>query len=354
MRKNLCIASVLSVCGLAALLSPPPAECRDIVVTAVGDIMLAGSGEATFKRHGYAYPFAQTTVELRKGDVAVGNLEAPIARRGTEFTEKRFRFRTSPEAATALRGAGFSVVTLANNHIMDFGPAALRETLAHLDKAGVAHTGAGDSLTAARQEAIITVGEKRIAFLSYSITFPTEFYATPDSPGTAPGYSRSFREDIARARTSADHVIVSFHWGSEGTTAPRPYQIVTAKAAIDAGADAVIGHHPHVLQGIEWYKRGVILYSLGNFTFGTMSSTSARSVIARVTLGDGVKEVELVPVNVLNKEVRFQPQVLTGKRGAAVIGHLNRLSADLGTVIVSDRGRYLVGKPQEGQNTARR
>ncbi len=310
--------------------------------------MLSGSGSVTFQRRGFDYPFAATAGELHKGDIVVGNLEAPIARGGTEFTDKRFRFRTAPKTAAALREAGFAVVTLANNHMMDFGPAALHETLVHLDKTGVAHTGAGDSLAAARQEAVITVADKRVAFLAYSMTFPTEFYATPDSAGTAPGYPRYFREDIARARAGADHVIVSFHWGSEQATAPHPYQVEAARAAIDSGADAVIGHHPHVLQGIEWYKRGVILYSLGNFVFGTMSRTSDRSVIARITLDNGVKKVELVPINVLNKEVHFQPRVLGGKRGEAVITYLNRLSADLGTVIVNEHGRYLVERSQEG------
>ncbi len=314
--------------------------------------MLSGSGSTTFQQRGFDYPFAATAGELHKGDISVGNLEAPIARRGTEFTDKRFRYRTAPKTAAALRDAGFAVVTLANNHMMDFGPTALHETLAHLDKAGVAHTGAGDTLAAARRVAVITVANKRIAFLAYSMTFPTEFYATPDSAGTAPGYPRYFREDIARARASADHVIVSFHWGSEQATAPHPYQVEAARAAIDSGADAVIGHHPHVLQGIEWYKRGVIFYSLGNFAFGTMSRTSDRSVIARITLDNGVKEVELVPVNVLNREVRFQPRVLGGKKGKAVIAYLNRLSADLGTVIVNEDGRYLVEKLPEGRNLA--
>jgi poly-gamma-glutamate synthesis protein (capsule biosynthesis protein) len=314
--------------------------------------MLAGSGSATFKRRGYDYPFAATAAELHRGDIAVGNLEAPITRHGIEFTDKRYRYRTPPKTAAALRDAGFAVVTLANNHMMDFGPAALCETLAHLDRAGVAHTGAGESLAAARQEAIITVGGKRIAFLAYSFTFPTEFYATPDSAGTAPGYPRYFREDIARARAGADHVIVSFHWGSEQATAPRPYQLEAARAAIDAGADAVIGHHPHVLQGIERYKNGIILYSLGNFTFGTMSRSSDRSVIARITLNDGVTGVELVPINIFNKEVHYQPRVLKGKRGEAVINLLNRLSAEFGTIIVKDEGRYLAVKASQGRNLA--
>jgi len=106
---------------------------QQIVINAVGDIMLSGRGAAAYARLGYDYPFACVAHELKTGDISVGNLEAPITRHGTEFTRKKYRFRTSPKAAEALRRAGFSVLTLANNHIMDFGAFGLRETLQHLD-----------------------------------------------------------------------------------------------------------------------------------------------------------------------------------------------------------------------------
>ncbi|HEY6872299.1 MAG TPA: CapA family protein [Geobacteraceae bacterium] len=333
---------VLSFTIILALLSVHPAAARAIVINAVGDIMLAGSGAPLYKRLGYDYPFAATAADLKNGDIAVANLEAPVATGGEEFSGKRYRFRADPLSAKALKRAGFSVVTLANNHVMDFGEPALRETLRHLDANGIFHAGAGPSLASARQPALIRTGGATIAFLAYSLTFPAEFYATPDRAGTAPGYPGYFRADIARAKASADYVVVSFHWGSEGATSPRPYQIAAAHAAIDAGADVVLGHHPHVLQGIERYGKGIILYSLGNFAFGSASRTAGRSVIARITLDHGVKGVELVPLNVLNSEVRFQPRPLTGKRGSAVIDHLNLLSRDMGTVIAGNGGRFFV------------
>lgn len=334
--------TLLSLPLLASLLLPGTCWGGPVTITAVGDIMLAGADSTTLRERGFDYPFAATRHELAKGDLVVGNLEAPIATGGVEFRAKRFRFRTDPKVARALKQAGFSVVTLANNHIMDFGPSALQETLSLLDRNGIRHVGAGMNLNAARRETVLSANGSRVAFLAYSLTLPTEFYATPATPGTVPGWPRFFREDIARARQAADYVVVSFHWGSEGATLPHPYQIETAHAAIDAGATVVIGHHPHVLQGVERYGDGIILYSLGNFAFNTTSRLSDRSVIARITLDGGVKEVELVPLNVLNREVSFQPRVLRGKRGEDVIAHLNRLSEGLRTAFRSDGGRYLL------------
>lgn len=348
LHRILFAGMVLAICGAH------PATAREIVINAVGDIMLAGSATPTLKRLGYDYPFAATTAELKNGDIAVGNLEAPIARRGIEFKDKRFRFKSAPQSAAALKRAGFSVVSLANNHMMDFGGPALLETLLNLDKYGILYSGAGPSLATARQQAVIRVKGATVAFLSYSLTLPEEFYAGADRPGTAPGYPGYFRADIGRAKATADYVVVSFHWGSEGAASPRPYQVTSARAAVDAGADVVLGHHPHVLQGIERYKKGIILYSLGNFAFGSLSQSAARSVIARITLDDGVKGVELVPLNVRNCEVRFQPRPLSGKEGEAVIDHLNRISREMGTVIAGDGARFLVRMERGVQTVASR
>jgi poly-gamma-glutamate synthesis protein (capsule biosynthesis protein) len=188
------------------------------------------------------------------------------------------------------------------------------------------------------------VGEKRIAFLAYSKTLPSQFYAGHGRAGTAPGVESLYIVDISKAKAVADYVVVSFHWGTEKASTPRSYQVAAARRAIDAGADVVIGHHPHVLQGIERYKNGVIFYSIGNFAFGSMSRSSDVSVIAKVTLENGIKEVEVMPLNVSNREIRFQPKILTGKRALDVIGRLNRLSQQFRTKINPAGRRFLVVK----------
>ena len=349
MLRQLALLTCLCLCALSL-----PARGDEIVLNAVGDIMLAGSGTPTYARLGYDYPFAATRRHLQNGDLAIGNLETPLTSRGDEFRDKQFRFRADPAAAIALRQAGFTVLTLANNHMLDYGPAGLQDTIDLLDRHGILHAGAGETLEAARRAVTITVKGKRLAFLAYSLTFPEEFYATISRPGTAPGYTPFFADDIAKARQMADYVIVSFHWGTERAERPHSRQIAAAHQAIDAGADVVLGHHPHVLQGIERYKGSVILYSLGNYAFGSLSPSSRQSVIARITLGEGVREVEFIPLNVLNSTVRFQPRIMEAGRGDAVIANLNRISAHLGTTIVTSDGRHLLDMGGDNQRVATR
>ncbi len=331
----------LLLCGLLLLFGAPSGARGDgIVITAVGDIMPAGEVARTFITKGLDYPFSGTAPELRKGDILVGNLEAPLTRRGTEFQGKKFRFRAPPEAAEALKRAGFSVLTLANNHAMDFGGEGVADTLTALDGAKIFHAGAGTDLTQARREAILTVRGRRVAFLAYSLTYPEEFYAGVGRPGTAQGVAGRISQDITRVRQSAEYVVVSFHWGEELARFPKPYQRLTAHAAIDAGADLILGHHPHVIQGIEQYRGKSIIYSLGNFVFGSMSRAADRSMIARITLDGAKQTVEIIPINVMNSEVRFRPTVLTGKRGDEVITRLNLLCAPFHSRITMAGGRY--------------
>jgi poly-gamma-glutamate synthesis protein (capsule biosynthesis protein) len=338
------MSSKIVICLFATLIfaAPPVAGAEKIILTAVGDIMLAGSGTSTFAKRGYDYPFSATGIELRRADITIGNLEAPLTARGTEFTGKKFRFKASPKAAAALRASGFSVVTLANNHIMDFGTVGLQETLGNLASEKILHAGAGENLAAARRPAVMERKGKKIAFLAYSLTQPLEYFAGENHAGTAPGYARFFREDIRQAKSAADYVVVSFHWGAELAVFPKSYQVDAARRAIDAGADLIIGHHPHVLQGVERYRGGLILYSLGNFAFGSMSSHADASVIARITLDGAVREAEFIPLNVLNSQVRFQPSPLRGARGRAIICRLNELSRPWNTVIVTEGERFLV------------
>jgi poly-gamma-glutamate synthesis protein (capsule biosynthesis protein) len=335
-------AIILLITALAPLLAPAFAADREIVVNAVGDIMLAGRWTPNIKRAGYGSLFDNIRDELARGDINLANLESPLARGGREFTTKKFRFRGEPAVAPALARAGFNLVTLANNHSMDFGWPALEETRSYLREAGIAWIGAGENLEQARRMALFTVRGKRVAFLGYSLTQPLEFFASPDRPGTAPGYGRLVAADVAAARGKADYVIVSFHWGREASTTVQAYQRDTAHRAIDAGADVVIGHHPHVLQGVERYRRGIIFYSLGNFAFASTSTIADVSALVRLRLDGRQRQAELLPLDVLHRRVRFQPRLLKGDRGAAVISRINQLSRPFGTEIREMGGRYVV------------
>lgn len=333
--SNLIIASMF-------IYQPLPLHAGEIIITAVGDIMLAGRWAPLLKKKGYDYPFNGVRKELASADINLANLEAPIAEHGMEYSGKKYRFRAEPLVAKALRTAGFNLVTLANNHSMDFGGEALTETLQHLSDNGIAWIGAGANLTEARQMALYTIKGKKIAFLGYSLTQPVEFFAGQDRPGTAPGYQKLVTADIKSARRQAEYVIVSFHWGKEASSSVQAYQRTTAHKAIEAGADVVIGHHPHILQGIERYRGGIIFYSLGNFVFASKSEVADVSAIIRLKLNVGRREAEILPLDVLHRRVGFQPQLLTGERGAAVIEQLHDLSKPFQTDIQTRDGTYFI------------
>ncbi len=309
-----------------------PIQAAEIRVLLVGDTMLDWRMLPYLKKHGFSYPFENVRPFLQRADIVAGNLEMPIGTTGERAPEKPFAFLGHPRTARAMAEAGFSVVTLANNHMMDYGPVAFADTLKHLEAAGIAYCGAGNNLALARKPAIIEAKGQRFAFLGYSNTKPFSFHADEETPGTVRGLAKYFQPDIAETSEYADVVIATFHWGAEYTDAPRDYQIDFAHRAIRSGAKVVFGHHPHILQGIEVYQGGIIAYSLGNFTFGSYNENARHSVMMEVVFDGSIPvRVEFIPINVLNTEVKFQPQVLTGDAGKRVIEKLNELSAPFGT-----------------------
>jgi poly-gamma-glutamate synthesis protein (capsule biosynthesis protein) len=332
----------LAIIVILLAVMPLCAHGGEIVINAVGDIMLAGKWTPLLRKTGYDHSFGGVAAALADGDINLANLESPIASGGREYTAKKFRFRAETAVAKAIRKAGFNLVNLANNHSMDFGGEALAETMANLETAGIAWVGAGADLAEARKMAIFTVKGKKVAFLGYSLTQPVEFFAAQQRPGTAPGYERIFVPDIARARQVADYVIVSFHWGKEGRNMPLPLQRSIAHKAIDAGADVIIGHHPHVLQGIERYGKGIVFYSLGNFIFASKGTSTGQSAIIRLHLDDARREAEILPLDGQYRRVGFQPRLLSGKPAADIIEQLNNLSKPLNTEIKSQNNTYVV------------
>ncbi len=330
------------VVGPAAAVDPPQEE---ITIAAVGDLMLGGRTGPFLEQYGPDYPFQDVMPVLKQADLVAGNLESPISTRGTAVENKKFTLRAGPAAALALKSAGIRVVSLANNHAMDFGPLALQDTLAALDENAILYTGAGMDLEDARAPAIMKIKGKTLAFLSYSLTFPLEFFASAGQPGTAPGYADFVKADIEKVRPAADLVVVSFHWGAELLTAAKDYQIELGRHAIDWGADLVLGHHPHVLQELEVYKGRLIAYSLGNFVFGSESNRTNVSMILLLTFrGNTLAKVEAVPIDVNNYRVRFQPKVLLGKTAGEVLDSINTASARFKTKLerTGDRGVLVI------------
>jgi len=237
-------------------------------ITFTGDVIFAGNVEAVLRRNGYDFPYKHVRPFLEDADLTVANLETPITERG-EAAIKEYAYRSSPKALPDFRQAGFDVVNLANNHILDYGTVGLLDTFDHLDKAGIQWFGAGRDIDEAFRPVILDVKGTKIAFLGFSKVVPTESWkAGNNHPGVADTYAlKKPLEAIRNAKKQADLVIVVVHWGVERQDTPEKYQKDFAREYIDAGADLVVGGHPHVLQGFESYKEKWIAYSLGNFIF---------------------------------------------------------------------------------------
>jgi poly-gamma-glutamate capsule biosynthesis protein CapA/YwtB (metallophosphatase superfamily) len=272
-----------------------------VTLMAVGDIMLARSIGDLILTQGIEAPFEFAASMLNKADIALGNLECAISEQG-EPENKAYTFRAPLEAGKALSFAGFDLLTLANNHVMDFGKDAFLDTLDNLQANQIAVVGAGKDKTSARQPVIIEANGLRLAFLAY-LDIPRWNYdylawvATPTEPGIAWGYLTDIQADVSAATRIADVVIVLLHFGIEGEGEPSYQQIQSARLAIDSGAKLVIGSHTHLLQSIEKYKDGLIVYNLGNFVFDEFVEPENQSAIflARISK-DGVLAHKLIPV----------------------------------------------------------
>ncbi|MGA2285634.1 MAG: CapA family protein [Dehalococcoidia bacterium] len=282
--------------------SPSGTSSPTITLVAVGDIMLGRSVVSLMDRYGPMYPFENVASDLGSADIAIGNLEGTFTECGTS-ANKEYVFRTPPRYATGLAQSGIDVVSLANNHTLDYGPEGLHDTLAALTASGVAYSGAGDDEASARRPAILEAQGLRVAFLSYAATADATF-ATASTAGAAAAAVDAITEDVRQAKDQADIVVVSLHAGSEYETEPSPTQRALAEAAVAAGATIVLGHHPHVLQPYELRDGSLIAYSLGNFVFDTSEGDVAELGDApletvmlkiRVSAG-GVESVEPVPL----------------------------------------------------------
>jgi len=298
--------------------APPPARA---VVAFTGDVMLDRDVEYAMATEGPGYPF-ETALPLFEGaDLVVVNLEGTFTDVGAPL-DKFYQFATDPALAVGLQTLPVWGVSLANNHATDYGLVGLERTLQALDEVGVAHFGAGPTEVDARA-GVTTPGDTRpgIAFLGYSDIGETIF-ASGTGGGVARASVEAITQDVAamNARPEIDFVVVTLHMGTEYTRVVTGRQQELARAAIDAGAALVVGHHPHVLQPIEEYetaegRAGLILYSLGNFVFDldaddlvTLGEGPFQSVVAVVTFEVGQPlALELRPARIDVAENRPRP-----------------------------------------------
>jgi poly-gamma-glutamate synthesis protein (capsule biosynthesis protein) len=289
-------------------------------------VRLMFSGDVTLSDHfeevvgtDYTRPFAAMN-EYRQADLSMVNLENPLTKATIAMPNKQFNFKANPDSVKVLTSGGVDLVSLANNHSMDFEADGLKETLSTLDAAGIQYVGAGKDLTEARRPKIIDVKGQRIAYLAY---WGEEYGAEANKAGVNSIEEARIAEDIKAIRDQVDWIVVNFHWGQELAEVPADWQVKLGHFTIDQGADVIVGHHPHVLQGAEIYKGRPIAYSLGNFIFGGNSRTDYDTAVMQVSLKDKQMKVEFLPVEVTG----YQPKVVQGDRAATILSRLTQLSS---------------------------
>jgi poly-gamma-glutamate synthesis protein (capsule biosynthesis protein) len=305
---------------------------------------------------------------LRKADLAIGNLEVPLttASQGTPHKSaadiaagEQYILKGPPGAARCIADAGIDVATLGTNHIMDYRWAGCKDTIEALNGVGVATCGAGANEQEARRPAVVEAGSAKVAVLSY-LAFMTAgglgacTPASKDGAGVAVVRSgggtigkaakAALKADIAAAKQQADIVIVAFHWGIQKQETPRAYHRGLGRTAAELGATAVIGHHPHVLQGIEWYGGRPILFSLGNFVFSPSAGALGETGVFYLRFSDNLPtRVDFHPARIDGRT----PKPLSGDKARGLSERLLKLSRGLGTRngVITKEGVLQIPKP---------
>ena len=283
---------------------------------------------------------------LEAADIAIVNLECPFTERG-EKLEKNFNFRARPELVKILGDGSVDVVTLANNHVADWGKDGVEDTLHTLGSAHIAHCGAGMSLRQARRPAVLERRGRKVGFVGWyfqadpDMIEPAEVYATRKRAGVAgcykdmDGIRKMVREDLESLAKKVDFMVPYFHWGHEGAYQVRDYQIELAHRCVDLGARAVLGAHPHRVQGIEVYRGSPVFYSLGNFVYGGIKEPKdTLTVIARLSLTSSSVTADVVPVQFTRwPDAPFQPFVLEGDARDDALTRIAHLSSSFAATL---------------------
>lgn len=303
-----------ATCQTAAADTPADEVC----LIAVGDIMLSRYVDQKMQRlKDFQHPFAMTQDILRTADLVFGNLECPITP-GRKINNLEMVFRADPAVAKALKEAGFTIMSLANNHTLNFGAKGLTDTLGFLKDAEIQTVGAGENAAAAYAPVYLERKGQKFAFLAYQFT---KYHTPEDNPGVAPMDLDKMVQSVQEAKSQADFVIVSMHAGNEYATNPNLMQVTFAHTAIDAGADLVLGHHPHVVQKIEEYNQKFIFYSLGNFVFDQNDRKAREGLMAKIIFSaKEIKSLEALPVVIKGWTT---PEIVEGPRAAEILKRSN-------------------------------
>ncbi|MCI8430314.1 MAG: CapA family protein [Lachnospiraceae bacterium] len=272
---------------------PQPSE---VLFSFAGDVMFSDHYTSAYDQYGIsAVADDKMLSAMRDSDLFMLNEEFPFSLQGEAMEDKQYTFRTDPRYVSIFQDLGVDMVSVANNHALDFGMDAFCDTLDTLKQAEISCIGGGYNITEASAPATCEVNGQTFAVFAATRVSPSyDWYATDSQPGMFQTYDPSMlNAAIAEADGQYDHVVVFIHWGIERNEYPEDYQRSLAKGYIDAGADLVLGCHPHILQGFEYYKDVPIVYSLGNYLFGSRDGDTL--LLQAVFPDDGAMEIRLLP-----------------------------------------------------------
>lgn len=303
----------------------------DTTIIFTGDVLFANAFKAGYDAKGIEGVISgELLAKLQEADILMVNNEFPFSEQGTPMADKQFTFRCEPSYVTALQEMGVDVVSLANNHVLDYGKAALSDTFAALDKAGILYGGAGETVERAEEVQIVEVNGRKYGFLAVSRVVPVGDWKVENSaPGVFSCYDdRRLVELVKEAAAECDFLAVYPHWGVEYAEYPEDYQTRIAENCLEAGADVVVGSHTHCLQGVEYINEKPVFYSLGNFMFG---QNIDRSAILEVTITPaGEISYQYLPVYAEGGVTKLAE----GEKAEQICAYLNKISA--GAVIAED------------------
>ncbi|MDH3529110.1 MAG: CapA family protein [Acidobacteriota bacterium] len=312
----------------------------EIEIAAVGDILLGRGVRKMIENQGLEYPFEETAEVLSNADLTFGNLENPLTDRCRKSL-KKFRFRGDSQYAEILGQAGFDFISLANNHSLDCGRIGIEKTIESLARHQILSVGAGYDPGPGVGTAVAATRAGKIGFAAFTSISPV----APGEPfeGVLKSDAETVTQTISELKTRVDVVIVSFHWGTEYALGVNQDQVRPAKLAVEAGADVVLGHHPHVLQRIEvidrgpWKRKALVAYSLGNFVFDSpvrLNRHLAESLILKLRVNaEGLLGAKIVPVSIEG----YRAVLAKGEVRARILERIVRTSGKFGTEIVEDR-----------------
>ncbi|MGF7050242.1 poly-gamma-glutamate synthesis protein (capsule biosynthesis protein) [Paenibacillus sp. DS2015] len=326
MRKLLGIILILLFIYPTSVVSSESLTKTNIKLVFVGDILLDGYVGDQITKFGANYPFVKVAPILKKADMAFANLETPVSLRG-KAADKMFAFRSKPTSLKGLIYAGIDGVTLANNHILDYGQDAMLDTLLHLNKYNIGYTGAGKNIKEAFKPYTQTIKGKKIAVIGVSrVLSDPSWYAGKKSAGAASAYTlEPMLSEIKKSAKANDFTIMYIHWNQEFMDYPEKYARTMAKQMIDSGADIIIGSHSHCLMGIEYYKNKPIYYSLGNFIFNRSTRGGDKtldSMMVDFEIDNDKMTSKITPVKI----IRGQPNFMDKSYNKSIITKMNKLS----------------------------